>query len=68
MKNAVIVALVALILILVFRRMSFADQMSPSPSNCGSKTILKTANCNDIYPGVYTKDGPVVGDRKYCCA
>lgn len=68
MKNAVIVALIALILVLIFRRMSFADQMAPAPSNCGSKTILKTLKCSDIYPGVYTKDGQTVGDRKYCCA
>ena len=68
MKDIIILSLVAVALILIFRRMSFADQMSPSPSNCGSKTILKTLKCSDIYPGVYTKDGQTVGDRKYCCA
>ena len=68
MKNIVILFLVAIILILLIRRVSFADQMSPAPSNCGPKTILKNLNCNDIYPGVYTKNGQIVGDRKYCCA
>ena len=68
MKDIFILFLVAIILVLLMRRVSFASVMSPAPSNCGSKLILKDLNCNDIYPGVYTKDGPRVGDRKYCCS
>lgn len=66
MKDIIIIALlVVIVMVIISRRMS---GMSPSPSNCGSKTILKDANCRKVYSDVYPRDGPIVGDRKYCCA
>jgi len=67
MKDYIIIALfVIIVLVIISRRMS---GMSPAPSsNCGPKTILKDRKCRDIYSDVYPNDGPIVGDRKYCCA
>jgi hypothetical protein len=66
MKDYIIIGLlIVIVLIIITRRVS---TMSPAPPNCGSRMIHKNLKCSNVYPGLYEKDGPVTGDRKFCCA
>lgn len=70
MKDYIIIALLVIIVMIVISRKvsGMSPASSPAPSNCGTKMINKDLKCSDIYPGVYEKDGPINGDRKFCCA
>ena len=76
MKDYIIIGLGAVIVLLILFRnvsgMTPAPAPGPSdssvPPNCARKKIKKDLNCVDIYPGQYEKDGPIHGDRKFCCA
>lgn len=70
MKDYIIIALlVILVLVLLFKRVSgMTPAPGTTPPNCGSKMIHKNLKCSVVFPGKYEKDGPVTGDRKFCCA
>ena len=69
-KTVLIVILVLTMVILIIPRMSFADQMSPSPTpsthviNCQATAIPVASLCPSDYPrtGDMTPDG-----MKFCC-
>jgi hypothetical protein len=71
MKDYIIIGLLVVIALIMLSRN--VSGMSPAPGpqappNCGSKMINKDLACSDIYPGVYEKNGPITGVRKFCCA
>ncbi len=70
MKDYIIIGLVVVIVLLVlFRNVSgMTPAPGTTPPNCGSKMINKDLKCSNVYPGLYEKDGPVSGNRKFCCA
>lgn len=70
-RNVVILVLVAVILVLLFPRLSFADEMAPSPApapggapGCLPNPFPITELCPEDHP--HTGD-ITVDNQKYCC-
>ena len=67
MWNIILIEILIIVLLLFMRpRMSWADE-SPPPNNCSPKMVSVGANCANLWPGKWGNDGPVTGDKKYCC-
>lgn len=67
MKDYILATLVVILLLLIFKRSSYASELNPSTGNCSSKMIAASGTCSKIWPQTYNKDGQIVGDKKYCC-
>jgi hypothetical protein len=69
-KTIIIVALVAVIVYLLFPRMSFADEMaSPAPSpSMNAKCLPQLFPISDLCPKDHPHTGDITPDgQKYCC-
>lgn len=67
MKDYVLATLVVILLLLIFRRSSYASELNPSTGNCNAKMISVNVSCSKIWPETYSNDGQIIGDKKYCC-
>ena len=67
MKDYVLATLVVILLLLIFKRSSYASELNPSTGTCNSKMISSGATCSKFWPETYPNDGQVIGDKKYCC-
>ena len=70
LKTAIIVALVAVIIMLLMPRLSFADEMSapaPSPS-MNASCLPQLFAISDLCPKDHPQTGDITPDgQKYCC-
>lgn len=68
-KIAIIVALVAVIIMMLVPQMSFADEMSPSPSPLmNAKCMSELFAISDLCPKHHPLTGDITPDgQKYCC-
>lgn len=70
LKIAIIIALVAVIIVLLLPRMSFADEMAPpAPSPAMNATCLpQLFAISDLCPNDHPHTGDITPEgQKYCC-
>lgn len=70
-KNVIIIVLTLLVIWLLFPRMSFADEMAPSPAPAPSgnaQCLSQLFKISDLCPSDHPHTGDITADgQKYCC-